>query len=52
MDGLRFRTLVEVLLGTGMRIGEALSLDRHQIDFEKCEAKIVGKGGKERTVFG
>ena len=51
MDGLRFRTLVEVLLGTGMRIGEALGLDRSQIDFEKREAKIVGKGGKERTVF-
>jgi len=51
MDGLRFRTLVEVLLGTGMRISECLSLDRDSINFEKAEAKIIGKGNKERTVF-
>jgi site-specific recombinase XerD len=51
MDGLRFRTLVEVLLGSGMRISEALSLNRGIIDFEKKEAKIIGKGSKERTVF-
>lgn len=51
MDGLRFRVLVEVLLGTGMRISEALSLDRDKIDFEKKEAKIIGKGNKERMVF-
>lgn len=50
-DGLRFRTLVEVLLGTGMRISEALSLNRDSINFEKKEAKIIGKGNKERTVF-
>jgi integrase/recombinase XerD len=51
MDALRFRTLVEVLLGTGMRISEALSLLREDIDYEKFEAKIIGKGGKERVVF-
>lgn len=51
MNGLRFRTLVEVLLGTGMRISEVLGLDRDSIDFEKKEAKIIGKGDKERTVF-
>jgi integrase/recombinase XerD len=51
MEGLRFRTLVEALLGTGMRISEALSLNRNSIDFEKKEAKIIGKGNKERIVF-
>lgn len=51
MNGLRFRTLVEVLLGTGMRIGEVMSLNRKHIDWEKREAKIVGKGNKERRVF-
>jgi integrase/recombinase XerD len=51
IDGLRFRTLVEVLLGTGVRISEALSLKKDMIDFEKGEAKIVGKGNKERTAF-
>ena len=51
LDGIRFRTLVEVLLGTGMRISEALQLDRDSIDLAKKEAKIIGKGRKERTVF-
>lgn len=51
MDGLRFRVLVEVLLGSGMRISEALSLNRNSIDYDKGEAKIIGKGNKERTVF-
>jgi len=51
MPGLRFRALVEVLMGTAMRISEVLSLDRGQIDFKTAEAKIVGKGGKERVVF-
>jgi len=50
-SGLRFRALVEVLLGTGMRIGELLSLNRDQIDWVHREAKIVGKGNKERVVF-
>src|SRR6266481_3228096 len=49
--GVRFRTLVEVLMGTGMRISEVLSLDRDKIDFKRKEARIIGKGNKERTVF-
>ena len=51
MYGLRFRTLVEVLLTTGMRISEALSLNRNDIDFNKGEAVIVGKNNKERIVY-
>jgi site-specific recombinase XerD len=49
--GLRLRTIVETLLGTAMRISEALSLDRDSIDFNKREARIIGKGNRERTVF-
>lgn len=48
---LRFRVLVETLLGTGMRISEVLSLNRKDIIWDKKEAKIIGKGNKERTVF-
>jgi integrase/recombinase XerD len=51
LSGLRFRALVEVLLGTAMRIGEVLSLDRDRIDFKAREARIIGKGNKERTAF-
>jgi site-specific recombinase XerD len=49
--GLRFRTLVEVLLGTGMRISEALSLNRDSIDFQTRECLVIGKGSKQRAVF-
>jgi integrase/recombinase XerD len=48
---LRFRALVEVLLGTGARISEILSLDRSDVSLEHREAKIVGKGNKQRTLF-
>ncbi len=51
LPGLRFRALVEVLLGTAMRISEVLSLDRVQVDFTSREARIIGKGNKQRTVF-
>ena len=51
VTGLRFRALVEVLLGSAMRIGEVLSLTRVQIDFQSREARIIGKGAKQRTVF-
>lgn len=49
--GLRFRALVEVLLGSALRISELLSIDRSQIDFNKREARVVGKGGRERVAF-
>lgn len=48
---LRFRALVEVLLGTGARISEILSLDRRDVDVQRREVKIVGKGNKQRVLF-
>jgi site-specific recombinase XerD len=51
LAGLRFRALVEALLGSAMRIGELLSLDRSDVDFVRREARIVGKGDKQRTAF-
>jgi integrase/recombinase XerD len=49
--GYRFRALVETLAATGMRISEALSLNRESVDFSDKQAKIIGKGNKERAVF-
>lgn len=49
--GLRMRALFELLLGTGMRISEALALDRSQFEQERDEIEIVGKGGKRRVLF-
>jgi len=51
MNDLRFRAVVETILGTGMRISEVLSLTRKQINWKDKEAKIIGKGNKERRVF-
>jgi site-specific recombinase XerD len=49
--GLRLRVLVEVLVNTGLRISEALSLDREPFESGQSEVQIIGKGGKPRTVF-
>ena len=49
--GLLYRALVEVLLGTGLRVSEALALQERDIDWVQKEARIVGKGHKERAVF-
>lgn len=49
--GLRMRTLVEVLLTTGLRISEALSLDRVPFEMGETEVSIIGKGRKQRTVY-
>jgi len=46
IDWLGFGVLVEVLLGTGARISEALSLKRTSINFQTGEATIIGKGNK------
>lgn len=51
MSGIRFRALVEMLLGSAIRIGELLALDRDSIDYAERETRIIGKGGRERTVF-
>src|SRR6185369_10745808 len=49
--GLRLRALVEVLLSTGMRISEALSLKRDVFEADQSETEIVGKGKLKRHVF-
>ena len=49
--GLRMRTLVEVLLTTGLRISEALSLDRTPFEMGETEVPIIGKGRKPRIVY-
>jgi integrase/recombinase XerD len=49
--GIRLRALVELLLSTGMRISEALSLKRDAFEADQHEAEIVGKGKLKRHVF-
>lgn len=47
MAGLRTRTLIEVLVHTGMRIAEAISLNKDDIDYETKEAKVLNVKTKE-----
>jgi site-specific recombinase XerD len=49
--GSRLRALIELLLATGMRISEALSLNRETFDVGADHAEIIGKGNKRREVF-
>jgi site-specific recombinase XerD len=49
--GYCLRALVETLLATGMRISEALRLDRNDVNFETREAKVLGKRNRPRIVF-
>ena len=51
IHGMAFRTLVEVLAATGMRISEALALDIQAVNWKEHEAKVIGKGNKERAVY-
>ncbi|OGR74291.1 MAG: hypothetical protein A2089_03890 [Elusimicrobia bacterium GWD2_63_28] len=47
---LRTRTLIVLLLDTGLRISEALSIKKNDIDLSENTIKVMGKGGKERLV--
>jgi integrase/recombinase XerD len=47
---LRDRALVELLYGGGLRVGEAVGLDRASIDLENRVVRCLGKGDKERLV--
>jgi len=43
--------IVDLLYSTGMRVGELVSLNRSDVNFELRECVVLGKGGKERKVY-
>jgi integrase/recombinase XerD len=47
---LRDRALVELLYGAGLRVGEAVGLDRGRVDLDNRVVRCLGKGDKERIV--
>lgn len=49
--GLRDRTILEVLFSTGLRVSELVKLTRDQVNLEKREFGVIGKGKKIRVVF-
>jgi integrase/recombinase XerD len=46
----RDHALVELLYGAGLRVGEAVGLERGGVDLENRLVRCVGKGDKERLV--
>jgi integrase/recombinase XerD len=47
---LRDRALVELLYGAGLRVSEAVGLDKSSVDLEGRLVRCIGKGSKERVV--
>jgi integrase/recombinase XerC len=48
--GLRDRTILEFLYGSGLRVSELCGLDLDAVDLPGASARVFGKGSKERIV--
>lgn len=46
----RDRALLELLYAAGLRVSEALGLDRDDLDLEGGSVRVLGKGDRERVV--
>lgn len=51
ITGIRNRAILELLYSTGLRVSELTSLNRDQINLERGEFQVRGKGSKVRIVF-
>jgi site-specific recombinase XerD len=50
-QGLRDKAILETLFSTGLRVSELVRLNRDQIDLNRREFGVIGKGGRARVVF-
>ena len=50
-DNARDKAMIELLFSTGLRVSELVSLDRGQLNFERKEFGVIGKGRRTRVVF-
>jgi len=50
-QGIRDRAMLELLFSTGLRVSELCSLNHAQVNIERREFGVIGKGGKARVVF-
>lgn len=48
---IRDLAMIDLLASTGMRVGELVNLNIEDIDFDKRECVVLGKGDKERKVY-
>jgi len=49
-QGFRDKAMLEMLMHTGLRVSELVSLKFEQISFRQGVVRIIGKGNKERLV--
>ena len=47
---LNARMLVAIFYATGMRLSELIGLKEQQIDMDREQIKVLGKGNKERVI--
>lgn len=50
-DSLRDLAIIDLLASSGMRIGEMVTLNREDINFNERECVVFGKGNRERLVY-
>ena len=50
-NNLRDLAIIDILSSTGIRVGELVNFNVTDIDFEKRECVVLGKGHKERKVY-
>lgn len=50
-EGIRDRAIFELLFSTGLRVSELVRLNHDQINLERREFGVIGKGGRARVVF-
>ena len=51
IQGVRDRAILNLLFSTGLRVSELCNLKKNDVNLEKNEFSVVGKGGKVRVVF-
>lgn len=49
--GNRDRAILELLFSTGLRVSELAKLNHDQVNLERKEFGVIGKGGRARIVF-
>lgn len=50
-EGIRDRAIMELLFSTGLRVSELVSLNHEQLNLDRREFGIIGKGRRSRIVF-
>ena len=50
-EGIRDRAMLELLFSTGLRVSELTKLNHEQINIDRREFGVIGKGGRARVVF-